>query len=440
MAYAKTSRDAEEYFTASFTGVAPGMQYRIQRGDGGFDTGVKQLTERIAEMLPLLPNVNNIFRLIVSDNAGNNISAGIPQIEINHGKFNIEGQPLPSDICIEVDDPVNKTTKLEVIFEKNNILPLRKTIVREAGKIVRKDSQESIVINVLEGARYAMPSSNLPIGIIEIKGNLLQQDLVKGSDIEIMLEMNESRDLKVAVTLLMNDQEFANVFTPSARQVSIDRLRGELKDLVYDARIQRNSAEAHENYELAAQAQMILEEAERCYDRVQQLQQDDVTDEKYQLEERKRTLARQLDSMTRETGIQELIDEYLGERNYAEELFREHNDQARLEKLSRITEHEEQFLAGQGMYIIRGKINEIRRLSWEIRKNDPESLISAYYYYAHEPQEKYTDPRAAQEYLELCDKAIERQNYKELLVLLQRLHNLYKDDTIRENFHGTGLH
>jgi molecular chaperone DnaK len=391
-------------------------------------------------MLPLLPNVNNIFRLIVSDSAGNNVSAGIPQIEINHGKFNIEGQPLPSDICIEVDDPVNKTTKLEVIFEKNNILPLRKTIVREAGKIVRKDSQESIVINVLEGARYAMPSSNLPIGIIEIKGNLLQQDLVKGSDIEIMLEMNESRDLKVAVTLLMNDQEFANVFTPSARQVSIERLRGELKDLVYDARVQRNSAEAHENYELAAQAQMILEDAERCYDRVQQLQQDDVTDEKYQLEERKRSLARQLDSMTRETGIQELIDEYLGERNYAEELFRENNDQARLDKLSRITENEEQFLAGQGMYIIRGKINEIRRLSWEVRKNDPESLISAYYYYAHEPQEKFTDPRAAQEYLELCDKAIERQNYKELLVLLQRLHNLYKDDTIRENFHGTGLH
>lgn len=440
MAYAKTSRDSEEYFTASFTGVEAGMQYRIQRGDGAFDTGVKPLTERIAEMLPLLANANNIFRLIITDSAGNALNAGIPEISINHGKFNIEGQPLPGDICIEVDDPVNKTTRLDVVFEKNNILPLRKTIVREAGKIVRKDSTESIVINVLEGPRYAMPSSNLPIGIIEIKGTLLEQDLVKGSDIEIVLEMNESRDLKVAVTLLGSDQEFANVFTPSARQVSIDRLKGELKDLLYDARVQRNSAQAHENYEMAAEAQMVMEEAEHCFDRVSQLQADDITDEKYQLEEKKRMLARRLDSMTRESGIQELVDEYLGERNYAEELFRETNDHVRLEKLQRIVANEEQYLAGQGMYVIRAKTSEIRRLSWEVRRNDPASLISSYYYYCNEPQEKFTDYTAAQQYMDQGDKAIERQNYQELLVLLQRIHSLYIDDSIRQNFHGTGLH
>lgn len=440
MAYSKTSRDAEEYFTAGFTGVEPGMQYRIQRGDGGYDTGLKQLAERVSEMLPLLPNVNNIFRLIVSDEKGNIISAGIPQIEINHGKFSIGGQPLPGDICIEVDDPVNKTTRLEVIFEKNNILPLRKTIVREAGKMVRKDSNESIVINVLEGTRYAMPSSNLPIGIIEIKGSLLQQDLVKGSDIEIMLEMNESRDLKVAVTLMMNDQEFANVFTPSARQVSIERLRGELKDLVYAARVQRNSAESGENYELAARAQMILEDAERCYNRVMLLQPDDVTDEKYQLEERKRSLARQLDNMMRETGIQELIDEYLETKKYTEELFRDNDDNARLEKLNRITANEQHYLAGQGLYAIRSKINEIRRLSWEIRREQPETMIRIYYFYNMQPKEKFTDYQAAREYLDLCDKAIERQNYKELSVLIGHVIDYHIDDSEKEQFHGTGLH
>ena len=440
-AFAKTSREPEEYFAAAFTGSALSqkLSYRIRRMDGGYDSGQKPLAERISDMLPLVPFASNSFKLEVMDEAGNVLPLNIPAIEISHGKFSIQGQPLPDDICIEVDDILHKTTKLELIFEKNNVLPLRKTIIREAGKIVRRDTDERIIINVLEGNRYALPASNLPIGIIEIKSADLQQDLVKGSDIEIVLEINESRDLKVTATLLMNDQEFTNVFVPTVRQVSIERMRGELKDLLYEARIQMNDAQRHEHYELAAQLQMISEKLNAAYERAANIGADDITDEKYQLEERKRALAKELDSLSKDTHLNEIIDEYLSERDYTQRLLQDANDAARMSRLEKIIQQEEQYLASQSLHVIKGNISELRRLKWEINKHDPVYLAGLYHYFNSLPDEDFSDPKAARNHLELADKAIERQNYSELLALIYRIDHLVIDQNAKDQFFGTGL-
>ncbi len=440
-AFAKTSRENEEYFAASFTGSALAQQlaYRIRRQDGGYDSGQKPLAERISEMLPLVPFAANSFKLEVYDDAGNTLPVSISLIEISHGKFSIQGQPLPDDICIEVDDILHKTTKLELIFEKNNILPLRKTIIREAGKIVRRDTDERIIINVLEGSRFALPASNLPIGIIEIKSSDLQQDLVKGSDIEIVLEINESRDLKVTATLLMNDQEFTNVFVPTVRQVSPERMRGELKDLLYEARIQMNDAQRHEHYELAAQLQIIAEKLTAAYDRASNIADDDVTDEKYQLEERKRAIAKELDSLGKNVHLNDVIDEYLSERDYTRTLLQDAADAARTERFQKIIAQEEQYLAAQSLHVLKGKTSELRRLSWELRKNDPVYLAGLHHYYNGLPDDDFSDPKAARNYIDLADRAIERQNYSELLALIYKIDHLVIDKNAKDQFFGTGL-
>jgi molecular chaperone DnaK len=65
-----------------------------------------------------------------------------PPIEIMQGKFNVAGQPLPNDICLEVDDYENNSTKLQVIFERNDILPLKKTVYKEITRTIKKGSDE----------------------------------------------------------------------------------------------------------------------------------------------------------------------------------------------------------------------------------------------------------------------------------------------------------
>ncbi len=439
-AYAKTSREPEEYFTAQVQGDLPsGLQYRIQRTDGGFDSGLKPLGTRISEMLPLLPQSANSFRFSVVDAKGLPVPAQVPAIEIVQGHFSIEGQPLPADICLEVDDPVNKTTRLEVVFEKNNVLPLKKTLVREVTRMLRRGTEDTLVINVLEGNRYALPASNLCIGAIEIKACALDTDIVKGSDVEIVMEINESRDLRIEATLLMNEQRFGNVFTPSLRQISVDRLRGELKDLLWDCGKSLEKAGREEHFELAAQLQEIQERLQQLQVRAARLGREDAGDEKYALDERKRVAARELDTLTREAGLAAAVDEYLNERDYCFEIISADGDPARLERFRRIIAGEQEYLAGQSVYTLKSKVREFRRLSWELRRRDPVALISSFMYYNGLQESAYRDPGKAQQLLEQGEHAIERQNYDELTAVLQQVAALEIDNEQRESFNGTGL-
>ena len=50
--YNKASKEKEELFAARITGDVTSLSYRILRQDGGYDSGIKKLSERINEDLP----------------------------------------------------------------------------------------------------------------------------------------------------------------------------------------------------------------------------------------------------------------------------------------------------------------------------------------------------------------------------------------------------
>ncbi len=109
-------------------------------------------------MLALLPNTMNVFTLKLYDEKQGLLKADVPEIIITQGKFSIHGQPLPNDICLEVDDTYNNITHLEVIFERNAILPIKKSITKTLSRTIAKGSDEQLLINILEGSRYASPN------------------------------------------------------------------------------------------------------------------------------------------------------------------------------------------------------------------------------------------------------------------------------------------
>lgn len=439
-AYQKNTADQEEYFTAVVTGPVNGLSYRIVRADGGYDSGIKALQERISEMLLLAPNSNNIFNILVFDAGHNEIPLPTPIIEITQGKFNIHGQPLPNDICIEIDDPENNTTKLELIFEKNAILPLRKTIVKEITKTILRTGEDSLLINVLEGSRYAIPGSCVPLGMIEIKNTDLITDLVKGSDVEITLQISESRDLSVKAVLLMNEQEFSEVFNPLVRKINTGKLLNDIRQLRQQAAAKLKSFNASEQYELAATIQDIQQDLDYISHRLEILSADDITDEKYQLEEKKRKLSQQLDSTGKDQQILDITSLYFQQKENCLHYIREENDSSRQQRFEKIIADESSVLSSRSYYTIKAKIDELNELSWEIRRHKPETWISAYYYYANIETNSFTDPQTAARFKEIGEKALERKNYDELKVAVNQLYNLMPDTRkANDQLKGTGI-
>lgn len=439
-AYAKTSRETEEYFTAMISGLPDGSYYRITRNDGGYDSGLKPAAERLSEMLSLQANQVNTFTLKLYDSQSNVLATDIAPITITQGKFSIEGQPLPNDICIEVDDTTHNATRLELIFEKNAILPLRKKIIKALTKTITKTGKESLLINIVEGSRFSMPASCIPVGVIEINGSQLQHDLIKGSDIEITLEMSESRDLRITAVTLMNEQEFGEVFNPSERHINISKLKDEVNGLLTLLRRDLEDQQAMEQFEAAAVSIRQINELEEMEKQLRKLREDDVSDIKYQVEEKKRRICREMDSQEKSSALAMVKEEYFAEKEECLYWINQSANPSLKTKFEKIIQKETTFINANSSFVLRSKIDEFRQLSWEVRKKDPGVLMGAFHYYANQPISSFKDGKTAKKYIEIGEKAIERQNYEELHVALIQLYLQHPNsDKQISPFSGTGI-
>ncbi len=438
MAYQKNSTGQAEYFTAVIKGAIAGLYYRIVREDRGFDSGLKELKARIEEDLPLVENAYNYFNLTIYDAQNNPVVADLPQIGIAQGKFSVTGQPLPNDICIEVDDVEGKQTKNEVVFRKNEILPLRRTLTKEITKTIRRGQDEKIIINVLEGPEGALPSVNQPIGFIAVTGDDLERDLVKGSDVEITLEISESRDLRISAYLLMTDQEFTNVFTASERKVHLGKLRDEVALLIDEADLKRERIEEEEDFERAIEIVQLKDDLEILLENLQGLAEDDVTDAKFQYEDRKRKLAQKLSNLTKDDAINDVKIEFFEIKRVCRSWVEEHGTDGEKNSFEDILSTEKEVLRTNNVHRIKDASDRLRDLIYRIRWRVPEFLKSMFYtYYAM--REDYPDMDAAREHIANGEKAAEENDVPRLQVAISRLDEMLpraRRDAFRR---GTGI-
>ena len=439
-AYQKSTQEEEEYFTAKFEGSWKTLSYRIIRQDGGYDSGLKPLKAQISEYLPLLKDSFNIFQLKIIDALGNEVQTNAGEIAISQGRYSVAGQPLPNDICLEVDDFEMGSTALELVFPKNAILPLKKTLTKHVTRTISKGSNKRLTINVLEGPVSALPAANQPIGFISISGKELDRDLLKGSDIEVELEMSESRDLKITVYLLMTDQEFENVFTPSERHVSVYRLLEELELLAEKLAKEIDEAQDLENYETARELLNIEQKLLELSDQLKNLSEDDVTDDKFQIEDQKRKIAVQVDSLTRDKHISKIKMAYFDAKRDIEYTMQHYKPtDAEQREYQRMLDQEKEFLATNSRLRIQEIIDFFQELGWRIRTRDPQYLRMIFAFVSSRESE-FRDPDLGEELIEKGYEAIEDEDWDRLKLHINQLAALLPDAIKTDMFKGgTGI-
>jgi molecular chaperone DnaK len=294
------------------------------------------------------------------------------------------------------------------------------------------------MINVVEGDRFASPASSQAIGTIEIHGKEFTRDLVKGSDIEITLEISESRDIKIDAYLLMTDQEFSNVFSPSERNVNLKKLKEEVYELSLRAKKDLSLLERQEKYEEAAEMKRVLDELNALHQGIRVLSEDDVTDIRYQFEDKKRKLSKMFDVLSGDTYIVKVKTEYFIAKSNCEFWVNSKGSDLQKTELEKITANEKQILATNNKRAITALKEKFLQLSWKISQKDPTYIISLFHYYAE--VDTYPDKQKSKNLVELGEKALERKNYDELLAIIYRLYELLPPDH-QDDFKikGTGI-
>jgi molecular chaperone DnaK len=442
--YSKMSKETEEVLLVKANGVFGNYSYRIIRADGGFDTGFVLLKTKFTEFLPLLPNVNNSFFVTIYDEEKNEIPLLREEIIITQGQYHIAGQPLPKDICIEIDDKENNTTKLELVFEKNSLLPLKKTLYREISKTVKKGSDDKIILNILEGDKFTRPLSNLTIGCIEISGKDLKSDLLKGSDIEMQIVISDNRELSTEVFLVMTQQSFKNVFAITEKQISIARLKEQFNDLEEEIRKTVKEFNFDDNEVWATSANEMLSELLDHKKDLIKLSEKDRSDKKYIIAEAVNRISQAYDKIGGNDRLQNLISEYFNIKEYVEQYLMTCDfEKDRLQaKFKQLTQGENQLLRTRNPSILIKAIEQLNKLGWDVLMNTSSYLIAKYQQMKSAPEWDYKNYYAAQSIFKMADKALEQERFFEFRQHIYSLTHLvkYEEAFVKSNdFNGTGI-
>jgi len=423
--YNKASKEKEELFAARITGDITGLSYRLTRQDGGYDSGVKKLNERINEDLPLVDGAFNHFTFIVYDEQKNIVETDLEPIGINSG-FGVSGQPIPEDICIEVDDLDNPgATRLKLVFEKNQILPLKsQTLTFPLNKgMIKGNEDDFIYLNILEGSHLALPEANKTIGFMKINGSQIIRDIAKGSDIEINLSMSESRDLTISVYLNMADQEFKQTFNQKVRHTEVDLLREQVVELSKKLELEIQEASDKEDFETAGNLNKLKKQLEDVSDETENLTNDDVTDKRYQLEDKKRKIAQEIDSSTKNKRFLQAKSHYLEVKEDCLEMLNENGNDHERKIFNDIVSQESVFFATNNPLKIQEKSDNIQSISFVIRWRTPDFLKDIFQF-CKSNQHRMNDQVQAKSLIDAGNFAVESQNWERLSEIDRGLLNL----------------
>ncbi len=439
VAYEKNTKESYASLSATASGNIENLEYDIIREDGGYLTERIPLTPNIVELLPLEKNTYNFFRFRIFSPDNKEIETSIERMTIAQGRYNVAGQLLPEDICLEIDDPESGSTRLLLLFNKNSVLPLDKSINRLINKTIKKGSDEKFIINVLEGNSQSLPIANRTIGYMAIEGKQLKTDLHKGSDIELIFEITESRDLRITANIPILQQQFFQIFTPENRKLPVDKLESDFEALLGKLEKELDESVKQEDYENAKKIKILMDKISDYIEKVKAISEDDITDARYHFEDRKRELAMEIFNITKDKIINVLIKEYLEEKISCGKIVKKDGNKNEVEWYEKLISRERTVLNVHNPSEIQNLLDDLRDLKFAILWRIPDYLINVFEWLKSQ-KKNFRNIQKGKELIASAYKALETENYTWLKQVNFNLLNLLPRDVKKEMVQsGTGI-
>jgi molecular chaperone DnaK len=207
---------------------------QIQSNSGHYSSPKIPLKDgKFFETVTLLPKQTNTFWLYLFDKEGNILSIYPDSFSITHG-LSVSGAPIPHSIgvAIATKDIANNFIIKEIfepIFEKGEILPLKSDARKyHTIKGLKKGEDNFLPIKILEG-ESKIPDRNTFICDVIIKGKDLPYDLPENTEVELILNVNESREVTLDVYIPLIDKKLEARGSISAEKIDPKKLNDEYR-------------------------------------------------------------------------------------------------------------------------------------------------------------------------------------------------------------------
>ena len=235
--YESMTSDEDEMITGSIDLPDNGEYYVKISSESGYynSANIKVKNGKFFDTLAIEPNKTNKFWIYLIDESGNNVPIFPDSFSITHG-LTVQGAPIPHDIGVvysrkSFDSDFQFTEECDKYFERSSILPLEATKSYKTVRQLEKGAENPLPIKIYEGDSNN-PAANTIITTLKLDGSKLPYNLPKGTDLDLTIKINESREVSVEAYIPSIDLtvESKNVRVDTyAQKVDNEELRQELE-------------------------------------------------------------------------------------------------------------------------------------------------------------------------------------------------------------------
>jgi molecular chaperone DnaK len=248
---------------------------------------------------------------------------------------------------------------------------------------------------------------------LAITGEQLSRDLLRGTEVDLTFEMSESRDLTVSAYLNGTGQEFSQVFKGTARHVDTRLLATEVLQLETRIQTEIGDAQANDNHEGAAKLEKLNDNLQSLIVESAALSGDDVTDDRFKLEDKKRKIAQEIFELTASKRIDASRAAYLQVKSDTAEIVRESGNDRERHQLTEIIAREQLFIHSTNSERIDEATNELQRLNFKIVARQPDFMV-AMFQHLEEIRPSMNDQAQAKQLIDHGRRLIAVKNWDDL--------------------------
>lgn len=422
----KLKNEEEEYFI------------QIQSESGLFNSSKLKLKQgKFLETIPLAKNKSNLFWIYLFDDIGTSLPLSMDSFTITQG-LTIKGIPLPHSVGVSyLHDSVSINTsnaeKFEVYFEKGSSLPLSQTKTFHTARKLEKNTDNILPIMVYEG-EASNPKNNTYVCGLDIKGEKLPYDLPTGTEIDITIKINESRELTVSIYIPTID------LTEDARATVMDE-KIDLKTLESDYDEQKKEIDKIGDVCTDEEKSNLNNRIQNIHQALRNASSDE--DEKKKASNEMKELKNTIEEVKKNKEMPKLINEFKEQASSISQMIKDFGIQAdkenNLDQLNTLIKEGEKAIKTEDKGLLRRTNEQLNALGYRVYYSNPSSWL---YHFQELSSGKYkfTNDQEAQYYLKKGRAAIEANDTDELKRCVRELINLLpKADKARIDSKVSGI-
>lgn len=205
------------------------------------------------------------YTLDFRDSTGRAIPAQPSELVYRMGRQEFDGATLINSLGIAMAN-----NQLDILVKKGTRLPFRSRSVHRTAYGFKKGGSDLLIrIPVVEGENMARADRNRLVGTLEIPPTNIRRDLPAGSEVEITLQIDESRLITTEAYISLLDQNFSVQLNLSGTGPTVAELRDSLRvEKERLGRLQQQSAAVNDSTARQALSRITQEQILEQIDRL----------------------------------------------------------------------------------------------------------------------------------------------------------------------------